>query len=109
MIYAEALELVDFHLAQGDEVYLVSSAPAEIVEPFAELLGMTGAISSRATIDANGKFTGEMDFWAQGPNKAVAIEELAALRGIDLEASYAYSDSETDVPMLEVVGQSLRG
>ncbi len=104
LIYAEALELVDFHLAQGDEVYLVSSAPAEIVEPFAELLGMTGAISSRATIDANGKFTGEMDFWAQGPNKAVAIKELAALRGIDLEASYAYSDSETDVPMLEVVG-----
>ena len=104
LIYAEALELVDFHLAQGDEVYLVSSAPAEIVEPFAELLGMTGAISSRATIDVNGKFTGEMDFWAQGANKAVAIRELAALRGIDLEASYAYSDSETDVPMLEVVG-----
>ena len=34
----------------------------------------------------------------------MAISELAALRGIDLEASYAYSDSETDVPMLEVVG-----
>ena len=105
LIYAEALELIDHHLAQGDEVYLVSSAPAEIVEPFAELLGMTGAISSRATIDENGKFTGAMDFFAQGENKAVAIRALAEMRGIDLSESFAYSDSETDVPMLEAVGR----
>jgi HAD superfamily hydrolase (TIGR01490 family) len=104
LLYAEALELVDYHLAQGDEVYLVSSAPAEIVEPFAELLGITGAISSRASIDENGKFTGEMEFFAQGPNKALAIENLAHEHGIDLASSFAYSDSETDVPMLETVG-----
>lgn len=104
LIYAEALELIDYHLSQDEEVYLVSSAPAEIVEPFAELLGLTGAISSRATIDENGKFTGEMEFFAQGENKALAIRELAERRGIDLDESSAYSDSETDVPMLEVVG-----
>jgi HAD superfamily hydrolase (TIGR01490 family) len=97
IIYAEALELIDYHQAHNEEVYLVSSAPAEIVEPFAELLGITGAIASRSTFD-------EMEFFAQGANKAVAIRELAAERGIDLDASYAYSDSETDVPMLEVVG-----
>jgi HAD superfamily hydrolase (TIGR01490 family) len=104
LLYAEALELIDYHLAQGHEVYLVSSAPAEIVEPFAELLELTGAISSKALIDENGKFTGEMAFFAQGENKAVAIRELAIERGIDLLESYAYSDSETDVPMLEAVG-----
>lgn len=104
LIYAEALELIDFHLAHGEEVYLVSSAPAEIVEPFAELLGITGAISSTSTFDEYGKFTGEMVFFAQGANKAVAIRDLAERRGIDLAESYAYSDSETDVPMLEVVG-----
>jgi HAD superfamily hydrolase (TIGR01490 family) len=104
LLYAEALELIDYHLAQGEEVYLVSSAPAEIVEPFAELLGMTGAISSRATIDENGKFTGDMDFFAIGENKVLAIRELAERRGIDLTESYAYSDSESDVPMLEAVG-----
>jgi HAD superfamily hydrolase (TIGR01490 family) len=104
LIYAEALELIDHHLGQGDEVWLVSMSPAEIVEPFAELLGITGAISSRSKIDEFGKFTGEMEFFAQGPNKAVAMRELAEQRGIDLEASFAYSDSETDVPMLEVVG-----
>jgi len=104
LIYAEALELIDFHLSEGHEVYLVSSAPGEIVEPFAELLHLTGAISSTATIDAEGKFTGEMSFFAQGENKALAIHALAKERGIDLAQSYAYSDSETDVPMLEAVG-----
>ena len=77
LIYDEALELIDHHLAEGDEVWLVSMSPAEIVEPFAELLGITGAISSRAEIDENGKFTGEMEFFAQGENKAVAMRELA--------------------------------
>ncbi len=104
LLYAEALEMIDHHLAQGDEVYLVSSAPAEIVEPLAELLEITGAISSRSLIDEAGKFTGEMAFFAQGENKALAMRELALRRGIDLTESYAYSDSETDVPMLDAVG-----
>lgn len=106
LIYAEALDLIDHHLAQGDEVWLVSMSPAEIVEPFAELLGITGAISSRAKIDENGKFTGEMEFFARGENKAVAIRELAERRGLDLAESYAYSDSETDIPMLMTVGHA---
>jgi HAD superfamily hydrolase (TIGR01490 family) len=106
LIYSEALELIDHHLAEGDEVFLVSMSPAEIVEPFAELLGITGAISSRSRIDENGKFTGEMEFFAQGENKAVAMRELAGERGIDLDASFAYSDSETDIPMLLAVGHA---
>jgi len=106
LIYAEALELIDHHLGQGDEVWLVSMSPAEIVEPFAELLGITGAIASKAKIDAQGKFTGEMEFFAQGENKAKAIRELAEKRGIDLAESFSYSDSSTDIPMLEVVGHA---
>ena len=106
LIYDEALELIEHHREQGDEVWLVSMAPEEIVEPFAELLGITGAIASRATIDENGKFTGAMDFFAQGENKAVAIRELAATRDIDLATSFAYSDSETDIPMLLTVGHA---
>lgn len=106
LIYAEALELIEHHREQGDEVWLVSMAPEEIVDPFAELLGINGAIASRATIDENGKFTGAMDFFAQGENKAVAIRELAAKRGIDLAESFAYSDSETDIPMLQTVGHA---
>ena len=104
LIYAEALALIDHHRELGDEVWLISSAPSEIVEPFAVLLGLTGAVASRARVDDEGKFTGELEFFAQGENKARAIIELAAARGIELAGSYAYSDSATDVPMLEAVG-----
>jgi HAD superfamily hydrolase (TIGR01490 family) len=104
LIYDEALELIDHHLSEGDEVYLVSTAPEEIVEPFAELLGITGCIASRSRIDENGKFTGELEFFAQGENKAQAIRELCDRREFDLNECYAYSDSETDLPMLSCVG-----
>jgi HAD superfamily hydrolase (TIGR01490 family) len=106
LIYQEALDLIDHHRQQGHEIWLVSSAPEEIVQPFADLLGLDGAIASRATIDDQGKFTGEMDFFNQGENKAVAMRELAKARDIDLTESYAYSDSETDAPMLHAVGHA---
>jgi HAD superfamily hydrolase (TIGR01490 family) len=106
LIYDEAIVLIDQHLGEDDEVYIVSMAPEEIVGPFAELLGITGFISSKARIDEEGKYTGELDFFAQGEGKAVAIRALAAERGIDLDDSYAYSDSATDVPMLECVGHA---
>jgi len=104
LIYSEALEIIDHHRAAGDEVWIVSSSPVEIVEPFAELLGITGAIGSRPEIDDQNRYTGRLEFYAQGEGKAVAIRELAQQRGIDLATSSAYSDSETDVPMLETVG-----
>ncbi len=104
LIYAEALELIDHHKSIGDEVWIVSTSPVEIVEPFAELLQINGAIGSRAAIDENNRYTGALEFFARGENKAIAMRELAALRGIDLAESSAYSDSETDVPMLEAVG-----
>lgn len=104
LIYAEALEIIDHHLAHGDEVWLVSSSPAEIVEPFADLLGLTGAVASRAAIDEDNRYTGQLEFFCQGENKAVAMRELAEERGIDLTQSAAYSDSETDIPMLDAVG-----
>ena len=104
LIYSEALDLIHHHQESGDEVWLVSTSPAEIVEPFAAILGITGSISSQAKIDENGKFTGEMEFYAVGENKAIAMNEVAADRDIDMSESFAYSDSETDIPMLLAVG-----
>jgi HAD superfamily hydrolase (TIGR01490 family) len=104
IIFAEALELIDQHHAAGRRTYIISASPQEIVEPLAEYLGVDGAIASRAVVDLDGRYTGEMAFYAYGPFKAEAIERLAATERIDLEHSYAYSDSYTDVPMLEVVG-----
>jgi HAD superfamily hydrolase (TIGR01490 family) len=102
--YAEALELIDAHRAAGRRVYLISASPAEIVEPLGRFLGVDESLASRARIDPDGRYTGEMDVYAYGPYKADLIRQVARRDGVDLEASYAYSDSYTDLPMLEAVG-----
>jgi len=104
IIYAEALELIEKHRAAGRKTYIVSASPEEIVKPLAEYLGVDGAIASRAVIDRDGRYTGEMAFYAYGPFKAQSMRDIAVFEGIDLSESYAYSDSYTDVPMLEAVG-----
>jgi phosphoserine phosphatase len=53
---------------------------------------------------ADGRYTGEIDFYCYGDQKAQAMRELAAANGYDLAACHAYSDSITDLPMLEAVG-----
>ena len=104
IVYAEALELIRTHRHAGRLVVIVSASPEEIVVPLAHYLGVDEAIASRPDIDEEGRYTGTMAFDAFGDHKVAAMQELASLRGIDLGASYAYSDSATDVPMLEVVG-----
>ena len=52
----------------------------------------------------DGRYTGELEFYCVGEGKAQAIRSLAGRVGVDLEGSYAYSDSVSDLPMLETVG-----
>ena len=104
IIFAEAVELIDEHKALGRKVVIVSSSPYEVVQPLARYLGADDAIATRAKLDSDGNYTGELSFYAYGPHKATAIRELAARDGIDLADSYAYSDSITDVPLLAAVG-----
>ncbi len=104
IVFDEALELIHEHQAAGRKVFIVSASPEEIVVPLAHYLGADEAIATRAEIDNHGKYTGNIDFYSYGPHKADAMRELAETRGIDLAESYAYSDSETDIPMLQAVG-----
>lgn len=104
IVYDEALELIAEHHNAGRLVFIVSASPEEIVIPLASYLGADGAIASRARIDTSGRYTGEVEVYAYGPYKAEAIIKVAAERGIDLENSWAYSDSATDEPMLRSVG-----
>ena len=104
IIYSEAIDLIEQHRAAGQYVVIVSASPEEIVVPLARYLGVDATIASRAAVDEAGRYTGEMAFYAYGPFKADAIRELAAERALDLDGSYAYSDSISDLPMLEAVG-----
>jgi HAD superfamily hydrolase (TIGR01490 family) len=104
IVYDEAIQLIREHQAAGRRVFLVSASPEEIVAPLARFLGVDDIIATRARLDGDGRYSGELEFYAFGPYKAVAIRELAEQEGIDLDRSYAYSDSATDVPMLTCVG-----
>ncbi len=104
LVYAEALALIDEHHRAGRTVVIISSSPEEVVRPLAVYLGVDDVIATRSKSGPDGRYTGELDFYAYGPGKAEAIRALAERDGIDLTASYAYSDSATDLPMLEAVG-----
>ena len=104
LVYAEALAIIDEHHRAGREVVVISSSPVEVVEPLGKYLGIDRMIGTRSALDSEGRYTGELEFYAYGPGKATAMEELAEAEGIDLSASYAYSDSLTDAPMLHIVG-----
>jgi HAD superfamily hydrolase (TIGR01490 family) len=99
-----ALALIRDHQREGRRVYLVSSSPEEMVEAIGARLGVDGVIATSARLDDSGCYAGELERYAYGPAKATIISELAAREGIDLGRSWAYSDSITDTPMLEVVG-----
>ncbi|QNG21078.1 HAD-IB family hydrolase [Rhodococcus triatomae] len=103
LVFAEAADLIADHRARGHDVVVVSASGQEVVQPIADAVGADHSIATRLAV-ADGKYTGEVDFYCYGPGKVEGIEALARERGYDLARSYAYSDSVTDLPMLEAVG-----
>lgn len=104
-VYAEAVALIDEHHAAGRDVVVVSASGAEVVEPIAALLGADRVVATRMEV-VDGRYTGGIAFYAYGAAKAAEVRRLAEENDYDLAASYAYSDSVTDVPMLESVGNA---
>ena len=103
LVFAEAAELIADHKLCGRDVVVVSASGEEIVAPIARALGATHAMATRMVVE-DGKYTGEIAFYCYGEGKVAAIRELAAREGYALEHCYAYSDSSTDLPMLQAVG-----
>jgi HAD superfamily hydrolase (TIGR01490 family) len=103
LVYAEAVRLIEEHRCAGREIVIVSTSGVEVVEPIGEMLGADRVIATRMVVEG-GHFTGQMDFYSYGENKASAIAELARSEHYDLSRSFAYSDSITDLPLLEAVG-----
>jgi len=104
-VYPQMLDEVYAHQDAGRATFIVSAAGNGVVEPLAAVLGMDGGIGTRYEVGEDGAFTGRFDGpFVYGPGKVEAMEVFAAEHGIDLEASYAYSDSISDLPMLRAVG-----
>jgi HAD superfamily hydrolase (TIGR01490 family) len=103
-IRPEASALIDMHRRAGRDTYIISASPAELVAPLAQSLGMTGGIGTVAEV-VDGVYTGELvGAFCYGEGKVEAIKELQRWDGYDLERCYGYSDSASDLPMLDVVG-----
>jgi HAD superfamily hydrolase (TIGR01490 family) len=103
IVYEEAVRLIDEHQLAGRDVVIVSSSGDELVGPIGEMLGADRSLGSRMQV-ADGKYTGVIESYLYAEAKAEAIRDLAEQNGYDLTRSYAYSDSVTDLPMLEAVG-----
>jgi len=103
LVFREATALIAEHRAAGRDVVIVSSSGSEVVEPIGVMLGADRVVATRMVVDG-GRYTGEIEFYAYGENKAGAIRDLAETEGYDLTGCYAYSDSMTDLPMLAEVG-----
>ena len=102
-VYREALDQAAAHRGRGEPVFVVSGALQEVVDVLVSKLGLDGGLGSRAEI-ADGVFTGRLERRLLGLAKADALGELAAAASLELPSSTAYSDSYSDVPMLETVG-----
>jgi HAD superfamily hydrolase (TIGR01490 family) len=104
-VYPQMLEEVYAHQDAGRATFIVSAAGNGVVESLAGVLRMDGGIGTSYEVDGDGTFTGRFDGpFVYGKGKVEAMEAFAAEHGIDLAASYAYSDSLSDLPMLRAVG-----
>jgi HAD superfamily hydrolase (TIGR01490 family) len=104
-IYPEMLEEVHAHQDAGRPTFIVSAAGDELVQLLARILYMDGGIGTTYEIGDDGLFTGEIGgTFMYGEGKVEAMRRFAADHDIDLEPSYAYSDSVSDLPMLRAVG-----
>jgi HAD superfamily hydrolase (TIGR01490 family) len=103
-LWPETVRLAKDHIKQGREVWLVTAAPQELGDVIAHELGLTGAIGTKVE-RKNGILTGKLvGKPIHGAEKRKALKALAKDRNLSLKRSYAYSDSQNDLPMLTAVG-----
>jgi len=103
MVYAEATALIAEHRERGDEIVVLSASGLEVVEPIAAMIGADRCVATRMEA-RNGRYTGGIEFYCYGAEKAVVARRIAAERGYDPADCSAYSDSITDEPLLAAVG-----
>ena len=103
-LYPQMLAIAYAHQDAGRPIFICTAASQEMADLMAIVLTFDGGVGSVSEV-VDGQYTGRPG----GPftyrdGKAQAIRELAERENFDLEQSYAYSDSESDLPMLRLVG-----
>jgi HAD superfamily hydrolase (TIGR01490 family) len=103
-LYPQMLQIAWEHQDAGRPVYIVTAASQDTAAMIATVLGFDGALGTPLEAE-DGLYTGRLAGpFAYRDGKSQLMQRLAAEQGFDLADSYAYSDSESDLPMLRVVG-----
>jgi phosphoserine phosphatase len=103
-VYPDTLRAAYAHQDAGRPAYILTAASQELADVLARVLILDGGIGTRSEV-REGVYTGRpAGPFVYGEGKAEALREVAAREGIDLSASYAYTDSASDLPMLHAVG-----
>jgi HAD superfamily hydrolase (TIGR01490 family) len=97
------LQALSRHAASGDVTVLVSGSFPACLDPVARAVGADTVLCSRPEV-RGGRYTGELPLPMIGEAKAAAVLALASTMGIDLNASAAYGDHMSDLPLLRLVG-----
>lgn len=103
MCYVDALHEMRMQRAAGYKIVVATASPSPFVEPLADLLGADHVLATRVAVE-DGKLTGEVADFNHGDLKAQAVQRLADQQGWDLAECWAYSDSYSDIALLELVG-----
>jgi HAD superfamily hydrolase (TIGR01490 family) len=94
------------HQAHGHVVAIVSASTQYVVGPLTAHLGFPGQYVCTHLQSENGRLTGQVvPPPCYGAGKVVWAERFAQEHSVDLSASYFYTDSISDLPLLERVGQ----
>ncbi|HNH97257.1 MAG TPA: HAD-IB family hydrolase, partial [Microthrixaceae bacterium] len=99
-----ARQLIDEHRAAGRLLVMATTTPADLIRPLADRLGFDDVVATRYGTE-DGRYDGTIDgefVWGRG--KARAVSQWVLDNDVDLLASYAYSDSWYDTPLLSIVG-----
>jgi fatty acyl-CoA reductase len=103
---SEVVECLRHHQAQGHRVVLLSGSFEGLLATVGQRLGIDDVLGTQLR-QHDGRYVGSSILpICQGRGKAVRLRDYCVRTGqdIDLDASYAYADSITDLPVLEAVG-----
>ncbi len=104
-VYPESRALVQAHRRKGHTLAVVSSATRYQIEPLARDLEIEEIMCTRLQV-RRGVFTGEfLRPTCFGEGKATAARRFARRKRVDLAQSYFYTDSDDDLPLLDIVGK----
>jgi putative phosphoserine phosphatase / 1-acylglycerol-3-phosphate O-acyltransferase len=97
--------VIDDHRAAGRRLVLATTTPDDMIRPLADRLGFDDVVATRYGVDGDGRYDGTIDgefVWGRG--KLRAVRDWAERHRVDLDGSWAYSDSYYDAALLGAVG-----